>query len=220
MDPRWTRAIHTQDGGIIGVVTTASLNIRATPSLRASIVATTYARHTLTVYDHVTGDAVRGNTTWYRIGQGQYVASAYVSPFVAPTPPRTYAGHWVDVSLSQFYAVAYDDSRPIYAAIITAGGNGGVTPTGVFHVQRRVRNETMDSATVGIPKGAPGYYYLTNVQFTQYFKDGGYALHQNWWTPPDQFGNYSTHGCVGLLLPDAQWFWNYLSIGSTVSIHQ
>ena len=162
-DPRWAQALHTQDGGVVGVVTTASLNIRSAPTLRASIVDTTYQRHTITVYQNVAGDPVQGSTTWYRVGQGRYVAAAYVSPFVPPAPPRTYSGHWVDVRLSQFYAVAYDGTTPVYAAIITAGRDGK-TPTGVFQVQRRVRNETMDSATVGIPKGSPGYYYLTNVQ--------------------------------------------------------
>jgi len=219
LDPAWSHAIRTGDGSIVGVITADSLNIRSAPSLSAPVVDTAYARHPIMVQGVVQGDAVDGVPVWYEVGQGRYLAAAWVQPFVPATPPRTYSGHWVDVNLSQFYAVAYDGNQPVYAAIITAGGSNGATPTGVFQVFSRVRNETMDSATVGIPKGAPGYYYLTNVQFTQYFKDGGYALHQNWWTPPGDFGSYSTHGCVGLLLPDAQWFWNFLSYGSTVSIH-
>ncbi|HET9015631.1 MAG TPA: L,D-transpeptidase family protein [Thermomicrobiaceae bacterium] len=219
LDPAWSHAIHTADGSIVGVVTTDSLNIRSAPSVNAPVVGTTYARHPIMIDGVVQGDAVGGIPVWYEVGQGQYVAAAYVSPFVPSPPPQTFSGHWVDVNLSQFYAVAYDGSQPVYAAIITAGASDNPTPTGVYQVLERVPNATMDSATVGIPKGSPGYYYLTNVLFTQYFKSGGYALHQNWWTPPGNFGNYSTHGCVGLLLPDAQWFWNFLSIGSTVSIH-
>lgn len=202
------------------MVQSTTLNVRSAPSLNAGVVEQTYYQHPITIVGEAQGDSVSGNTLWYKVDDGGYVSSALVSPFVAPNPAQTFQGHWVDVNLTQFYAIAYNNSTPVYAAIITAGDGGSATPTGVFKVLRRVRNETMDSATVGIPKGHPGYYYLTNVQYTQYFKDGGYALHQNYWTPPYDFGGYSTNGCVGLLLPAAQWFWNYLTYGSTVSIHK
>jgi len=202
----------------MGKVTAASLNVRSAPRLDAEVVDTTYAGHTLVIREEVKGDDVEGNTAWYRVGDNRYVSAAYVEPFVADAPPQTFEGHWVDVNLSTFYAVAYDGDTPVYAAIITAGRDGK-TPVGIFQIERRVRNETMDSATVGIPKGHPDYYYLENVQFTQYFKAGGYAIHQNWWTPPWQFGGYGSNGCIGLLLHDAEWFWNFLDFGSTVHIH-
>ncbi|MDW8006847.1 MAG: L,D-transpeptidase, partial [Thermomicrobium sp.] len=34
-----------------------------------------------------------------------------------------------------------------------------------------------------------------------------------------QFGGFTSNGCVGLLNSDAEWFWNFLTIGSVVSIH-
>ena len=217
-DARWAQAIHTSDGGIVGVVTTESLNVRAAPSLGAPVVDTKYAGHPVVIRQTVQGDQVNGNATWYRIGDGRFIASTFVEPLAAAKPPRTFAGHWVDISLSTFYAIAYDGDRPVYAAIITAG-RGNKTPLGVFQIERRVRDETMDSATVGIPKGDPEYYYLINVQFTQYFKEGGYGLHGNYWTPPSNFGGFTSNGCVGLQNSDAEWFWNFLSLGSTVSIH-
>ncbi|HET9016820.1 MAG TPA: L,D-transpeptidase family protein [Thermomicrobiaceae bacterium] len=217
-DP-WANAIHLADGSTLGVVTVPILNVRAAPRLSSPVLSEVFGNHPLPVYEQVTGDRVDGNPSWYRVAPAGYVAAALVAPLIPPTPPRTFSGHWVDVDLTRFYAIAYNGKTPVYAAIITAGGSDNPTPTGVFQVLERVRNATMDAATVGIPKGSPGYYYLTNVQYTQYFKSGGYALHQNYWTPPDRFGNYSTHGCVGLLLPDAEWFWNFLAVGSTVSIH-
>ncbi|MDI3341547.1 MAG: L,D-transpeptidase family protein [Sphaerobacter sp.] len=218
LDPAWGKAIRTGDGAVIGVVTGDSLNIRSAPRLNAPVVGTTYRRHPVIIRGIVEGDPVDGVPVWYQIGDGRYLAAVWVRPLVPTAPPRTYGGKWVDVNLSTFYAVAYEGSRPVYAAIITAGRDGK-TPVGVFNVMYRVRNETMDSATVGIPKGHPGYYHLENVQFTQYFKSGGYALHQNYWTPPWAFGGFGSNGCVGLLLPDAEWFWNFLSIGSVVAIH-
>ncbi|HUY99021.1 MAG TPA: L,D-transpeptidase family protein [Thermomicrobiaceae bacterium] len=217
-DIRWDEAIRLADGSSLGVVTVPILNVRSAPLLSAPVLGNVFGHHPIPVFEQVRGDTVDGNPYWYRVAPNGYASAALVDPLIPPTPPKTYTGHWVDVNLTQFYAIAYDGSRPVYAAIITAGRDGA-TPTGVFQVFARLRNETMDSATVGIPKGSPHYYHLTNVQYTQYFEAGGYALHQNYWTPPDQFGNYSTNGCVGLLLPDAAWFWDFLSDGSTVSVH-
>ncbi|MDW7981202.1 MAG: L,D-transpeptidase family protein [Thermomicrobium sp.] len=218
LDYRWSRAVATDDGAVFGRVTATTLAIRSGPRNDAPIVAWTYARHPVPLRGLTLGEPVGGNPVWYEIGAGRYVAAAWVEPLVPDVPPRRFGGRWVDVSLRSFYAVAYDGDRPVYAAIITAGRDGK-TPVGVFQIFSRVRNETMDAATVGIPPGSPGYYYLTNVQFTQYFRSGGYALHGNYWTPPSQFGGFTSNGCVGLLNSDAEWFWNFLTIGSVVSIH-
>jgi lipoprotein-anchoring transpeptidase ErfK/SrfK len=215
-DPAWHNAIHTTDGAYMGVVTAQELNVRSGPSLDASILTTTYARHPVSVYEVVTNPDDGGE--WYRIGDGRYVSASLVEPFIAPPPAETFTGHWVDVNLSSFYAIAYDGDTPVYAAIITAGREDR-TPPGVYHIFYRVEDETMDSATVGIPKGSPEYYYLEHVMYTQYFKEGGFALHGNYWTAPDQFGQYSSNGCVGLMNADAAWFWTFLSDGSMVSIH-
>ena len=218
LDPAWEQALTTIDGARVGVVNTDSLYIRSAPSLGAPILDTTYNRHPVVVYEAVPGDGVDGVPVWYRVGDGRFVSAAFVQPFTPPAPAQTFSGRWVDVNLSAFYAVAYQDDRPVYAAIITAGRDDR-TPTGVYQISYRVRTETMDSATVGIPKGHPEYYYLQNVEFTQYFKTGGYALHGNYWTPPWAFGGFTSNGCVGFLNADAEWFWNFLDVGSTVSIH-
>jgi lipoprotein-anchoring transpeptidase ErfK/SrfK len=81
----------------------------------------------------------------------------------------------------------------------------GVTGTGV--------------ATAGIPKEHPEYHYLEDVEYTQYLKEGGYAIHGNYWTPPSEFGDFTSNGCVGMLDTDAAWFWEHLSEGSMINIH-
>ena len=218
LDTRWSSALRTQEGWPMGIVTADSLSIRSAPSLNASVVGTTYKRHPVEIQNIVSGQDVDGAPIWYQIGDGQFVAASWVEPFVPEKPPATYSGHWIDVSLTNFYAVAYDGDQPVYAAIITAG-HDDKTPLGVFHIQYRVEDETMDSATVGIPKGQPGYYYLEHVMYTQYFKDDGFAVHGNWWTAPSNYGGFTSNGCVGLQNSDALWFWNFLNIGSTVQIH-
>ena len=219
MPAGWDQAMRLEDGSYVGVATSGSLNIRSAPKIDASIVDTTYAQHPVTIFEPVAGDAVDGNTTWYRVGDNEYVTSAYVEPFTEPAPPATYDGHWLDINLSTFYAVAYDGSTPVHVAIIITGTEGHGTPDGQFAIQRRVANETMDSATVGVPKGSPGYYYLPNVKWTQYFADGGFAIHTNYWSSPDQYGTYGSHGCVNMMEQDAYFMWNYLNICDHVSSH-
>ena len=105
-----------------------------------------------------------------------------------------------------------------FAAISTAGRDNQ-TPLGVFTIKYRVRVDDMTSATLGTPASSPGFYDQPDVEYAQYFKAGGFAIHGNYWTPPDEFGTFTSHGCVGLLNPDAAWFWDFLGKGSTVDIH-
>ncbi len=128
--------------------------------------------------------------------------------------------HWVDVNLSQQVAVAMDGSTPVRVVFVTTGGTGWDTPTGTFHVLRRVEDETMTSSSLGIPIDSPGGYDLKHVMYTQYFTNEGHALHDNYWQPDSVFGSKATsHGCVGMQLGDAHYFWDFLSVGSRVVIH-
>jgi lipoprotein-anchoring transpeptidase ErfK/SrfK len=79
----------------------------------------------------------------------------------------------------------------------------------------------MDSETIGIPRDAPGGYYVTDVLYTQYFTNEGHALHYNYWVDPAAFGSFPTsHGCIGLTLDDAKYFWDFASIGTPIVIHE
>jgi lipoprotein-anchoring transpeptidase ErfK/SrfK len=128
--------------------------------------------------------------------------------------------HWVDVNLSQQVAVAMDGSTPVRIIFVTTGGPGWETPTGTFHVLRRVEDETMTSDSLGIPIDSPGGYDLKHVMYTQYFTNAGHALHDNYWQPTSVFGSKATsHGCVGMQLDDSHFLWDFLTYGSRVVIH-
>jgi hypothetical protein len=211
-------AFHNADGSWWGFVSTDAVAVRNAPKADASTLDILYNRRPVQIRGIVRGDLREHTDAWYVLGDGQYVPATYIDPLVLQTPPQTFSGHWVDVSLSQFYAVAYDGNTPVYVAIIAAGRDGK-TPVGVFNIMYQVRSEIMDSSTVGIPLGQPGSYYLENVEYTQYFLDGGYALHGNYWTPESNFGNFTSNGCVGLMNQDAAVFWNWMNVGDVVSIH-
>lgn len=152
------------------------------------------------------------------------------TPTDTPTPEPTYpqpdppaipgpdvtGERWIDVDLAGQTASAMIGEIPIYTALVTTGKDGWETPRGTFAILYRVENETMTSAAIG----AEEYYVLDDVLYTQYFTDRGHALHLNYWRDDSYFGNVrSSHGCVGMRLADAAFFWDFAHIGTRVVIH-
>jgi hypothetical protein len=173
---------------------------------------------------------VRGEdgALWYRTADAYYLPVDAVSfapppappaaPIVRAIPPARFAGRWIDVNLTTpARLTAYEGSRPIRSLLVIKGTGRWQTPTGTFQILRRVANETMDSATVGIPRSAPGGYYLRNVLFTQYFTGAGHSLHYNYWS--SNFGYAGSHGCLGLTYADSAFLWQWATIGTPISIH-
>jgi lipoprotein-anchoring transpeptidase ErfK/SrfK len=153
---------------------------------------------------------------WYHIGQAQYVPEVNVR--LPRTPDRTFPGRWIDASLTEPVLVtAYEGSQPVYTALAVKGTTAFQTPLGVHRIQRRVANETMDSATLGIPRTAPGGYYLRDVLYTQYFTGDGAALHYNYWR--SDWGYAGSHGCLGMNLDDSRYFWDFATVGTVVYVH-
>ena len=160
--------------------------------------------------------------TWYQVEDG-YIYSAFVwlpdpnaaSPFV-----RTAGERVINVSLSTQRLNASVGGQVIYTAKVTTGKPTFETPPGAYQlwpVGRRL-NETMTSTLAGISDPAEEYH-VKNVLYTQYFTADGFALHLNYWQPESVFGVQPTsHGCVGLLLQDAQWLWLFVQPGTRLVI--
>ena len=153
---------------------------------------------------------------WYRIGDGEYVHSEGVR--LPASPGRTLGGRWIDADLTiPAMVTAYEGDNAVYSALAIPGTSAFETPTGTFQIVRRVANETMDSATIGIPRDGPGGYFLEDVLYTQYFTGDGASLHYNWWK--GTFGYPGSHGCLGLNREDAAWLWEWAAIGTPLVIH-
>jgi hypothetical protein len=158
---------------------------------------------------------------WYQVSGG-YVYAGFV--FV-PRPGEldaiqdSSAPHWVDVDLNAQTAAAMIGDRSVHTAAVTTGKPGFETPGGRHSIQYRKFNETMTSTQAAIQDPSE-QYDVRNVLYTQYFDGEGDALHLNYWQPDGVFGRQrSSHGCVGLELHDAQFFWLFANSGSRVEIH-
>ncbi|MGH2459103.1 MAG: L,D-transpeptidase family protein, partial [Chloroflexota bacterium] len=211
-----------------GTVIADSLIERAAPSTSAAVVKTLPTGSPVSVVAWVNGDeVVPGDWTWAQLSDGNYCYTEGMQifpPTAAPLPPDAHpSGKWIDVSLLRQTVVAYQDNTPVYLAIASTGSPGWETPPGTHLISRRVANETMKGSTLtslGLDalQLARTHYDLQNVLYTQYFDGSGDALHDNYWLPDHEFGVPHSHGCVGLRLADAKWFWDWADYGVPVVV--
>ncbi len=111
---------------------------------------------------------------------------------------------WIDVNLRRKSLVAFEGSRPVYAALISPGKRSEKkardhrTKTGKFRIREKHISTTMDGD--GPSGDLP--YSIEDVPYVQYY-DGSYALHGAFWH--QNFGREQSHGCVNLAPADAKW---------------
>lgn len=119
--------------------------------------------------------------------------------------------HWVDVDLSDQILYAYEGDLLVYQTYISSGTWDHPTVTGQFRVYVRYESQTMDGRLLGYD------YYLENVPYVMYFYQD-YALHGTFWH--NNFGYPMSHGCVNLKTSDAEWIFNWSTIGTLVDVHE
>ncbi len=166
--------------------------------------------------------APSGSVTMVLAGDIAKAAGLVPADAARPMAPQDALGgeRWFDVNLTTQTLTAFVGLQAMHVAVVSSGVPGMETPKGNWRIYSRVANETMDSATIGIPRDAPSGYYLKDVLFTQYFAPGGVALHYNYWTPASQFGQRAgSHGCVGMQYDDALAVWEFGAVGMRVTVH-
>lgn len=157
---------------------------------------------------------------WYHLDTGGWVYAAWIffprEGEALPFNPGE-GERWVDVNLTTQTLRAMVGERAVLVAPVTTGVGSWATPEGSFRLHLRVENERMTSVQAGI---TTDYYDVSRVLFTQYFTPVGHALHLNYWRPEHVFGREPTsHGCVGILLHDAQYLWLFAVPHMRVEVH-
>ncbi|MEI7846238.1 MAG: L,D-transpeptidase family protein [Chloroflexota bacterium] len=131
----------------------------------------------------------------------------YIPPTVRPNTGGSTGGeHWIDVNLTNQTVYAYEGNTVVNSFVVSTGTWQHPTVTGQYHVYVKYRYTDMSG---------PGYY-LPNVPFTMYFYQG-YALHGTYWH--SNFGTPMSHGCVNFSIPDAEWIYNFSTVGTLVNVH-
>ncbi len=123
----------------------------------------------------------------------------------APPEAAVGTGREIVVDLSNSRVYAYDNGILLYEAVSSNGLPATPTVQGEFTVRTKVRSQTMSG---------PGYW-LPNVEWVLYFYQG-YALHGAYWH--DNWGQPMSHGCVNLPNEDAKWFYEFVEVGTPVTV--
>jgi len=199
-------------------ITIAETNVRSEPTTASATIRTLAYGEEVVVVDWVRGEAVvETQITWALLEGGGYVYARNIVRHAPVEPPSLPGdapsqGRWIDVHLTQQLMVAYEGRDAVRTVVTTTGMPGWESPPGWFAINWRVANETMESGSIG----AENFYVLKDVLFTQYFTDRGHALHFAWWKTAETIGRPGSHGCLNLLLEDAQFFWDWATVGTPV----
>lgn len=152
---------------------------------------------------------------WALIGPDEWVEDrllGIVHP--RPIPPEGVTnGRWIEVNLAEQTLAVYQESRLVFATLVTTGVKPFYTRPGLFPIYKKLETETMQGA---FEADRSDFYYLENVPWTMYF-DKARALHGAYWGT--MFGYPASHGCVNLSVGDARWLFEWASEGDWVWVH-
>ncbi len=113
---------------------------------------------------------------------------------------------WIDVDLSQQMVYAYEGQTIVNSFLVSTGTYLHPTVTGQYKIYVKYLFDDMQG---------PGYF-LPDVPYTMYFYYG-YSFHGTYWH--HNFGTPMSHGCINMYTPDAEWLFNWASVGTLVNVH-
>ncbi len=205
---------------------TGTLNVRTAPNSEAPLATYTpenpYIQR-LQAGDHVLvlrtvkGEEIeKGNDNWFQIYESPdlFVYSAYTAPVTLPdfpTPPQTFKGLWVAVSINSQMMAVYSGSTLLYKTFIASGRPGlpagdpekdHSTPKGVFHIDGSWRPAVQEMKGGAGDKASGGDFYdIKDIRNVNYFYQD-YSIHGTYWHA--KFGIApQSHGCANATVYDA-----------------
>jgi hypothetical protein len=165
---------------------------------QVSFDLTQYKGRTIYIYFDVynNGSTSENRRAWMYVDD----VSLLVSEVSAPIAER-----WINVDLSEQMIYTYEGDTVVRSSLVSTGVPEYPTPTGQFYIYVKYRYDDMAGPS----------YYLADVPYAMYFYLG-YAIHGTYWH--DNFGEPMSHGCVNLPTSEAEWFYNWASLGTLVNI--
>ncbi len=142
---------------------------------------------------------------------GIYLSSRPIQtppPTPIPTPEALpgVKGRWIDIDITDQTLYAFEDDQVVGAFLVSTGVAQFPTVTGQYNIYDKLRFHDMRG---------PGYN-LPDVPFTMHY-DGSFSIHGTYWH--HNFGTPMSHGCINMDTKDAEWLYNWASVGTMVNIH-
>lgn len=142
-------------------------------------------------------------------GEGKYVGRNDTKTF---TIGRSQVS---TVDMKTHHMTVVRDGQQVKNIPVTTGKPGFITRSGTKVIMEKVGAMTMDSATVGIPKGNPEYYKL-DTKWNMRITWTGEFLHAAPWSQWAQGRRNVSHGCTNMGLDDARWMFESSMVGDVV----
>lgn len=208
----------------LSVPITEPVTVAPTPEPAPSTVSTT--THTVVAGEYLSQIARRYGVSWTRVAEANgitdpnriYAGMKLIIPDPTASPvtnipastvgepgARIGVGREIVVVLSTQATYAYENGVLQRVAIVSTGLPATPTVQGDYKIYIKYRSQTMSG---------PGYY-LPDVPFVMYFYQG-YGLHGTYWH--SNFGQPMSRGCVNMRNDDAEWFYNFASVGTPVHV--
>ncbi|MFZ2681660.1 MAG: L,D-transpeptidase family protein [Patescibacteria group bacterium] len=119
---------------------------------------------------------------------------------------------YIVVDISEQRLTAFSNGVPVNTFLVSTGVNGWNTPQGTTTITAKI--PIMDY-TWFYGAGNPNNYSLPDVQWNMRFRNH-YYLHSAYWH--NNFGHQMSHGCVNISVPNAEWLFNWSTVGTTVTV--
>jgi hypothetical protein len=193
--------------------TSSDANVRVGPTTDAPSIGHLGAGQLVKALVEGPGQNVLGSSTWFQIDGGRYAGGCVHSSLVRrgaqpqanTTPPQSgsASGRWIVVDRRRHSLTLVDNGEATFVTYVALGVAGRETPTGTYSTWGKYRADDMTSTSVRDPGG---YYDLPNVPNTQYYRDGGFAIHGTYWH--DDFGSDQSHDCVNVTWTDGRYLFD------------
>ncbi|MDO4259141.1 MAG: L,D-transpeptidase [Actinomycetaceae bacterium] len=121
---------------------------------------------------------------------------------------------WVDVDLSDDSITAYIGTQQVHGPVhMNHGGNGYETKQGTFKVYHKMSTQDLGCS-------ADYEWCVKDVPWITYY-EGDFAIHGAPWAGEFGLGSdLTSHGCVNVPVAEAQWFYDWTEMGTTVVVHE
>ena len=205
---KWTLPSASQAPTCRWVSVYRGSNVRAGATTDSPILGRFDGSEHVKVLAKQMGKPVHGNAKWYLIDGGQYAGaylhSSLIRPIANPKPNTTApkgqtTGTWIVVDRRARSLTLVKDGKAEFTTYVAIGKAATQTPDGLYSTFYKLDYDTMASYTTT----ADATYYVPNVPWVQYYKEGGFAIHGTYWH--DHFGLGTSQGCVNLTETDSAY---------------
>ncbi|GAA4973861.1 Ig-like domain-containing protein [Yinghuangia aomiensis] len=151
---------------------------------------------------------LNADLTGVKSGKGTYFARDYASTFTVGT------GRVVEVDVPNHKVKVIENGETVKTLAMSAGSDEFPTRGGTHVILGKNATETLDSQTVGLGDS----YKLPDVPWVVHFTSSGTFFHSAAWNTANIGVDNTSHGCVGMTVEDAKWFYERVQVGDPVVV--